>query len=65
VLADVATAAGLHPRDLGPDVRLERRGELNFLFNYGPQPVAIEHNLLIGVNPVPPAGVAIWKDKTA
>ncbi|WP_372915757.1 beta-galactosidase [Sandarakinorhabdus sp.] len=63
VVGDVAAAAGLLPRDLGPDVRLERRGDLNFLFNYGPQPVPIGHDLLIGVSPVPPAGVAIWKDK--
>jgi len=62
VLADVATAAGLSPRDLGPDVRLERRGNFNFLFNYGPEPVTIAHDLLIGQNPVPPAGVAIWRD---
>jgi beta-galactosidase len=63
VLADVATAAGLNQRDLGPDVRVERRGELNFLFNYGPQPVAIEEDVLIGNKLVPPAGVAIWKDE--
>jgi beta-galactosidase len=63
VLADVATTAGLAPRDLGPDVRLEKRGELNFLFNYGPEPVTIAHDLLIGQSPVPPAGVAIWKDE--
>jgi beta-galactosidase len=62
VLADVATAAGLTPNDLGPDVRVERRGDLNFLFNYGPEPVTIDHDLLIGQNPVPPAGVAIWRD---
>ena len=62
VLADVATAAGLSPRDLGPGVRLERRGNFNFLFNYGPEPVTIAHDLLIGQNPVPPAGVAIWRD---
>ena len=62
VLADVATTAGLSPRDLGPDVRLERRGNFNFLFNYGPEPVTIAHDLLIGQNPVPPAGVAIWRD---
>ena len=65
VIADAAAAAGLASRDLGPDVRLERRGALNFLFNYGPGPVAIEHELLIGRNPVPPAGVAIWKDEAS
>ena len=65
VVGDVALAAGLQPRDLGPDVRLERRGDQNFLFNYGVQPVPIGHDLLIGVNPVPPAGVAIWKDKAS
>lgn len=62
VLAELATAAGLAPRDLGPDVRVERRGTLNFLFNYGPEPVPVDQALLIGQNPVPPAGVAIWKD---
>ena len=63
ILTDIAVAAGLQPRDLGPDVRVERRGALNFLFNYGPQPVAIEEELLIGNKMVPPAGVAIWKDE--
>ncbi|MEI6485794.1 MAG: beta-galactosidase [Sphingomonadales bacterium] len=62
IIADVAAAAGLCPRDLGPDVRLERRGDLMFLFNYGPDPVPVDQPLLIGQNPVPPAGVAIWKD---
>lgn len=62
VVGDVATAAGLCPRDLGPDVRRERRGDLNFLFNYGPQAIVIEQSPLIGANPVPPAGVAVWKD---
>ncbi|WP_310474323.1 beta-galactosidase trimerization domain-containing protein, partial [Sandarakinorhabdus sp.] len=63
VLTEIAVAAGLHPRDLGPDVRVERRGTLNFLFNYGPQAVAIEERVVIGSKLVPPAGVAIWKDE--
>ena len=62
VLGEIAQAAGLVQRDLGPDVRIERRGDVHFLFNYGQQPVPIEHDLLIGVNAVPPAGVAIWKE---
>ena len=63
IMADVAVSAGLNPGDLGPDVRVERRGNLNFLFNYGPQSVVIEQEVLIGRNPVPAAGVAIWKDE--
>ncbi|WP_156256347.1 beta-galactosidase [Sandarakinorhabdus oryzae] len=63
IIGQVAATAGLAPNDLGPDVRVERRGNLNFLFNYGPQPVALEQQLVIGRNPVPPAGVAIWKDE--
>jgi beta-galactosidase len=63
VLTEVAVVAGLQPRDLGPDVRVERRGELNFLFNYGSQVVAIEEDVLIGNKLVPSAGVAIWKDE--
>jgi beta-galactosidase len=62
IIAEIATTAGLSPRDLGADVRLEKRGSLTFLFNYGPQPVSIDHELLIGHNPVPPAGVAIWRN---
>lgn len=63
ILTEVAVAAALQPRDLGPDVRVERRGALNFLFNYGSQPIAIEQDVLIGSKLVPPAGVAIWKDE--
>lgn len=62
VIADVAGGAGLAVRDLGPDVRLERRGDLNFLFNYGPDMIDIEPVPIIGSNTVPPAGVAIWRE---
>jgi beta-galactosidase len=63
VLTEVAVVAGLQPRDLGPDVRVERRGALCFLFNYGHQPFATEEDVVIGSKLVPPAGVAIWKDE--
>jgi beta-galactosidase len=63
VLTEVAVVAGLQPRDLGPDVRVERRGALCFLFNYGQQPFATEEDVVIGSKLVPPAGVAIWKDE--
>jgi beta-galactosidase len=62
IMADVAAAAGLAAADLGPDVRRERLGPLRFLFNYGHTPVDLPVSPIIGHNPVPPAGVAIWKE---
>ncbi|MBU6166205.1 MAG: beta-galactosidase [Alphaproteobacteria bacterium] len=62
IIADAAAAAGLAVADLGPDVRVERRGDLRLLFNYGHTPVDLPVSPIIGVNPVPPAGVAIWKE---
>jgi len=44
-------------------VRLERLGPLRFLFNYGHTPVDLPVSPIIGQNPVPPAGVAIWKER--
>jgi beta-galactosidase len=62
VIGDVAGAAGLVVKDLGPDVRVERLGNLKFLFNYGPAPVDLPVLPIIGANPLPPAGVAIWRE---
>jgi beta-galactosidase len=63
VMTEVAGAAGLSVQDLGPDVRVERLGDLKFLFNYGPTAVDLPILPIIGVSPVPPAGVAIWREE--
>ncbi|MCT8329406.1 beta-galactosidase [Albidovulum sediminis] len=50
--------------DLG-DIRLTRRGEVTFAFNYGPDPATAPApagaRFLIGGRVLPPAGVAAWE----
>ncbi len=65
IITDLACAAGLPVQDLGSDVRLERLGGLRFLFNYGPAAIDLPVSPLIGSNPLPPAGVAIWREESA
>lgn len=75
-LGDVAAAAGLSDltgaaaskeRDLGDSLRLVRRGDLLWAFNYATEAVAAPDvpegaELLIGAaGDVPPAGVVVWK----
>ncbi len=69
-LAPVITGAldwaGVASRpDLG-DIRLTRRGDVTFAFNYGPSraeaPAPAEARFLIGARDLPPAGVAAWEE---
>jgi len=61
--------AGIATRMLPVGVRLRRRGNLTFAFNYGPDPHAlvpasgcpVDAALLIGERLLPPAGVAVWR----
>ncbi len=55
--------AGLTLLDLPPGVRLRRRGDLTFAFNYGPEPWTAPDagSLILGDCIVPPQGTAVWK----
>ncbi len=59
----VLDAAGLVLMDLPPGVRLRRRGNMAFAFNYGPDPwiAADAARFLLGGYVVPPQGVAAWE----
>ncbi len=69
VLTEVLNWAEIPTLDCGPDLRITRRGELNFAFNFG----STEHSLpgddkrqyLVGTSEIPPYGVAIWLEKIA
>jgi len=58
----VLDAAGLALLDLPPGVRLRRRGDLTFGFNYGPEPWAAPDmgSLVFGKPVLPPQGIAVW-----
>lgn len=62
LLRDAAAEAGLATIDLPDGLRLRRRGELVFAVNYAPEPVSLPApgDLLLGTDPLPPAGVAAW-----
>jgi beta-galactosidase len=68
VLEDAAAASGLALLNLPQDLRLRRRGDVRFAFNYGPEPINLDAHVLgaktylIGGPALPPAGVAAWKD---
>lgn len=64
IVADTLDWAGIaHAPDLG-DLRLTRRGDVTFAFNYGPEaaaaPVPDGARFVIGARQIPPAGVAAW-----
>ena len=61
----VAKKAKLEPRPLPDGIRLRRRGDLVFAFNYGTkaQKLTISGKLLLGGNTLKPQQVAIWKSK--
>jgi beta-galactosidase len=64
----MATEAGLTVRVLPEGLRLRSAGELRFAFNHTStaQPIGgllpAVGQLLLGSNPLPPAGVALWRD---
>jgi len=59
-----AQAAGLRTRRLPDALRLRRRGNLQFAFNYGSEvlnlPFVPESDCVLGSPELPPAGVAAW-----
>ncbi|MEO0982104.1 MAG: beta-galactosidase [Pseudomonadota bacterium] len=71
LLRRVVAEIGLDVVDLPEGVRLRRRGGLRYAFNYGakaavlPDGVAApDADLLVGERTLPPAGVAIWRDRS-
>ncbi len=61
----MAQEAGLPIVTLPPDLRLRRRGDVTWLFNYGPEAIDIASfvgncALIVGAMSLPPAGVAAW-----
>lgn len=66
VIERLARAAGLAPVALPPGLRLRRRGNLTFAFNFGPQPVNVAAQAGPGLPPgsrvLNPADVAAWND---
>jgi beta-galactosidase len=61
----VAELAGLAPQRLPDTVRISRRGELTYVFNYGSDPVTAPHpkgaSFIIGAAEVPPQGVSVYR----
>lgn len=55
--------AGLTLMDLPAGVRIRRRGDLTFAFNYGPEPwtVPVMAGFVLGRAYIPPQGVAAWR----
>ncbi|EAR51790.1 putative beta-galactosidase protein [Oceanicola granulosus HTCC2516] len=67
VLEDTLRWAGVDTLpDLGPDLRLTRRGNVTFAFNFGCEPAAApappEATFHLGAARIPPAGVAAWSE---
>jgi beta-galactosidase len=62
----IAKEAGLNPSQLPQGVRLRRRGDLNFAFNFSAQdveiPVSTKAHFLVGSKEVQPGEVAIWRE---
>lgn len=62
-MALVVKRSGLETVQLPEHIRLRRRGNAVFAFNYGNKPWKAPNlgQLALGKNPVPPQGVAMWK----
>jgi beta-galactosidase len=64
--ARLAGEAGLNLRQLPRGVRLRRRGDLVFAFNFASQvaeiPVPTKANFLVGSKEIKPGEVAIWRE---
>lgn len=63
---DLAKKAGLSPIKLPEGLRLRRRGDFIFAFNYAPEtrevPAPESAQFLLGGRDLPPYGVAIWRE---
>jgi beta-galactosidase len=65
LFADIAKQAGLEPKPLGDSLRISRRGNLTYVFNYANEPHNIEgvadERFVIGSKTVEPQGVAAYR----
>ncbi|MDZ7627140.1 MAG: beta-galactosidase [Parvularculaceae bacterium] len=66
LFAAILTEAGVAISPVPPDIRLRRRGDLTFAFNYGPEPhdisaIAGGAEFMLGGRRLEPAGVAVWR----
>ncbi len=65
-LESLCVEAGVAVQRLPRDVRLRRRGDLTFAFNYGDQPIAApapsNARFILGAKTIAPRDVAVWKD---
>jgi len=66
-LRALCAEAQIHTIELPPGLRIARRGNLHFAFNYDKLPLAVpadaEAEFVIGDRNVPPAGVAVWRNR--
>ncbi len=62
----LATEEGLATMALPPTLRLRRRGDMTFAFNYAPErvevPVPTGADFIVGGAMVPPYGVSVWRN---
>ncbi|TQV67746.1 beta-galactosidase [Exilibacterium tricleocarpae] len=64
VMQAIAVEAGLAVEEVPPGVRLRRRGEVQFAFNYNAHPVTLaSREYVLGEALIPAGGVAAWKGR--
>lgn len=66
IVQDVLDWCGLDWANYGPGLRITRRGNLSFAFNFGDTAISLPapQKLLVGEDPLPPQGVAVWQAET-
>ena len=66
IMSTMLAEAGVARAPVDADIRLRRRGDLVFAFNYGPEPrdvsaIAGRADFVLGAALIEPAGVAAWR----
>jgi beta-galactosidase len=65
LIGDLCTEAGIATMSLAPTMRLRRRGELTYAFNFADQaaaaPAPANASYVIGGSEIPAYGVAVWR----
>ncbi len=66
IVEEVLDAAGIVRTPTGADLRITRRGDVGFAFNFGGEPAELPHDarrkFLVGSDPVAPLDLAIWQE---
>ncbi|WP_170763928.1 beta-galactosidase [Ruegeria lacuscaerulensis] len=69
VLTEALNWVGIPITESSPDLRITRRGDLQFAFNFGPDeqplPDVKTRKYLVGASVIPPFGVSIWVEEAA